>query len=1034
LEWTYEVPHSRDSTFSSADTSDTIHDFMTRPVLVKSINWIPGVTLSVQFNPWELYFEDPRVLARIANFRNLRCDMQIKILINGNPFYYGRAIASYVPIPDNDERSVVVSPDTPYFIQKSQRPHIYINPTDSTGGDLLLPYFYPKDALSVVGKEWRRMGILSVEDMVVLRHANEGTDGIAISIFAMPCNLQLSTPTSRIPFTNESDEYLKPSAVAHSIANASAQLANVPTIGPYMRATSMIATRVGDIASLFGYSRPREIRESQNFRNRPVSNLSSTNVPDNVGCLSLDSKKEITIDPRVVGLPGNDEMALLPIAMRESYLCQVVWSETMSTGTHLRSIKVTPVQGDIVNASTYVLSPSAYTTLPFKYWKGTMTLRMTVVASAYHRGRLKVVWDPEYNSASDAGIYNTNYTQIIDISQNKEVVMDIGWGQTTTYLESGGLSFPSFSSTPYTSRDPFANGVVSVYVLNDLTTPAPTAASAPVTVLFHTSFCEDYDVACPDSSIFEAGITITKTVPTSIPLPVPPVSPTTPSFPPSPSAPAVVPLNGIALGTYTPGFVAWIPAFPTNTTSGLTQSTGAVASLDFALSSNPSGTTASINSQVQFLSGSHVLKIEAVNISTGQVISSLTRTLAAGLQDLNFSLNVQTANGMNRIRFTNMTNSDVFTLVKFGVQNVKYTTMLPSAYTLVPSGGGATASLSGDVWSMSIPSSSQYVRVVLPTQTTGNVMVHYNCRNASGETITCGMEYNDGTVVVLSSQAFAMNGTIPNQLSYANGTYFPAVSGKVGVALRFSSINASPATPKISTIIYSAAAIQNQSEDTGDAPVAEDSSIVVAPPTYGSLANHVYFGEQVTSWRQLLKRYVECAYFSGSSITQVLTEVTGDTGISAGPLVLNRLHPMDYARSAYVGYRGSWRLRLLTNPKTSGGYTGRVLLYRPNFLESQSSIFNIYPKWDGSTYDPINLSGTSDAEIPYYSRFRFLPARLTGSLSSTTPLDTTDLARQRMPVVLSLTSTLDMDVSCLKAIAEDFSLHFFLSTPCLTLA
>jgi hypothetical protein len=54
-------------------------------------------------------------------------------------------------------------------------------------------------------------------------------------------------------------------------------------------------------------------------------NIANSNVHDTAMKLTLDVKQENTVDTRVLGLAGEDEMTISSIAKRQSYLTQFGW-------------------------------------------------------------------------------------------------------------------------------------------------------------------------------------------------------------------------------------------------------------------------------------------------------------------------------------------------------------------------------------------------------------------------------------------------------------------------------------------------------------------------------------------------------------------------------------------------------------------------------------------------------------------------------------------------------------------------------------
>jgi hypothetical protein len=461
--------------------------FFSRPLKIHQQQWAVGGTLGFAINPWSLYFNNPRVINRIANYKLMRADLHIKILLNGNQFHYGRAIVSYNPLVNEDNMTVdrlFIDADV---VAASQRPHIWLNPTWSEGGEMKLPFFYYKNLADIVAGEWSELGELRSHSLQNLKHANGASDQVTVSVFAWAENVKYSIPTQGEPFSispqameiiPQADEYeSKPvSRVAGSVARLMGKLTDVPVIGMYARATEIGATAIGAMATLFGYSSPVNI-EYDVYVPRSKDSLANTNMMSDANKLTLDVKQELSIDPRTVGLGSEDELTISNIASRESYLTSVPWTVGRPTETLLWQAQVDPCLRNTTNGEIH-MPAVCFAATPFKYWRGSLCFRFQIVASSYHKGRLKVVYDP-YGIGTQTAEYNTAYTTIIDISQEKDFCVDVGWGQPTTWRQhlpsqenyggyaNGYIAYSSVSATP-------SNGTISVYVVNELTVPNST--------------------------------------------------------------------------------------------------------------------------------------------------------------------------------------------------------------------------------------------------------------------------------------------------------------------------------------------------------------------------------------------------------------------------------------------------------------------------------------------------------------------------------------------------------------------------------
>jgi len=515
-DWSYTVPSNPDRTFEAAETQDaTLAEFFSRPVRIHTFAWEVGTSVFEYIDPWVLFFHNLRVINRINNYNLLRAKLHVKIVLNGNGFYYGRILASYLPRPNNIFGSPLPRALVPQdLVKMSQLPHVYLDPTTSQGGDLDLPFFTPYNAISIPGDDFAQMGVLVFKDINPLAHANNGTTGVTVSVFCWATDVKLSIPTSTRNASISAqmgDEYATGpvSRPAAAIARAAGALAKIPAIAPYAKATQMAAGAVGGVASIFGYSRPTQVEQSKSVKPEYVGVLANANVPDNATKLTLDCKQEVTVDPRVVGLDSADEMTILSLAKRESYLASFTWSASQAPDTLLYTKYITPMSYAMYPITVYPqeqvehhLTPVAFAALPFSYWRGTLKFRFQVVASAFHKGRFKVVQDPYLLQTASLSEYNVNYSYVADIASDRDFTLEFGWSQRQSWLPIQNLVQADASSpTGYqgilTTPAPWvgANGLFAIVVVNELasTTSVPTDVQINVFV----SASDDFEVCVP---------------------------------------------------------------------------------------------------------------------------------------------------------------------------------------------------------------------------------------------------------------------------------------------------------------------------------------------------------------------------------------------------------------------------------------------------------------------------------------------------------------------------------------------------------
>lgn len=508
-QWETRINTRPDSTFDLAFMEDaTLSDFFKRPILVDTTLWTPAQVspfyLAIQ--PWTLFFNNKRVANRISNYNLLRCNLHIKCMINGNGFYYGKLIANYVPLKDFDTVTPVNGLEPEVRIGASQRMHFYLDPTISQGGEMILPFFWQFNAMNLNTGDFNDMGNFYIHEFNPLQHANGGTSPISVSTYIWAEDVHVSCPTSMniAGLVNQSDEYtIKPvSHTATAIADAADRLMSVPFISPYARATSMAMRLAAGVANSFGLSRPAIIDNVEPIIPQYIGPIANTDRGDNCTKLSVDSKQELTIDPRVMGLESLDEMTLHSIATRETFLTTISWLPSDIPGLFKWNARVRPNYSTTTSGLTYIPA-CTFASLPFKYWRGTMRYRFQVVASNFHRGRIKILYDPGIISSDEA---NVVYTRIVDIGEEKEFVLDVGWANERTFCQTRTVNSadPGFRTIAYTSLSrSLTNGTIALYILNELTTPSAEAGVLGVYINVFVSMGEDCQFAVPISTQIE---------------------------------------------------------------------------------------------------------------------------------------------------------------------------------------------------------------------------------------------------------------------------------------------------------------------------------------------------------------------------------------------------------------------------------------------------------------------------------------------------------------------------------------------------
>lgn len=459
-------------------------DFLSRPVPIANFDWAESDSVGTlrAYDPWYLFFNDARIKRKLDNFAFIQCDLKVKVMINASPFYYGAMLMNYIPLPSLTPSTIKLGVANEHLIPHSQRPHLWIYPQNNEAGEMVLPYFNYRNWLTInTSSDFTGMGQLQFRNYTLLRSANAALGaGVSVTVYAWAENIKLSGPTVSLALQSK-DEYGEGviSKPASAVAYVASKLTDLPIIGPFARATTIGASAISSIASIFGFTNVPVIADTMPYRSTPFPQFSSPDISYPVEKLTLDPKNELSIDPRVAGLPGEDELVIANLVKKESYLTSFAWSTTDTTSTILFTSVVTPNAFDTTGGTNpkLYLTPMAWVGAMFQAWRGDIIFKFTFVASQYHKGRVRISYDPVGNIIADPDSTSVVFTEVVDLSKDTEVEIRVPYQQAIAWLLYGDVSF--FNTPPYSlSASPghlynpsYHNGTIMVRVLNKLSAP-----------------------------------------------------------------------------------------------------------------------------------------------------------------------------------------------------------------------------------------------------------------------------------------------------------------------------------------------------------------------------------------------------------------------------------------------------------------------------------------------------------------------------------------------------------------------------------
>lgn len=501
---------------ASVDNTDdlTLGNFLSRPTLIDTSTWTTSDATGTGFNykPWARFLENPAIKRKIDNFAYLRGRLHIKVVLNGTPFQFGAMRVAYSPLLGAVADKVRLPPVDirPILIPYSQQPGFFIQPQANAGGYMTLPFFYHENWLDITNfADVANFGTLTYIIYAPLRLAVAGgSTSVTIQTFAWMTDVELMGSTNRLAL--QADEYIEGpiSGPATSLASYASMLTHIPYIAPFARATTIGATAVAAIARLFGYTNTPVIADVHAFMPMNAPMLASGHIGTAVQKLTLDPKQELSIDPSPHGLEPRDELCMTYLKTKESYIGEADWQVTDIYDSLLFCMRVNPNQatwvdvpnllGTTVGKRVYH-TPVSYIGGIFKQWRGGLVLRIKIVATKFHKGRLKIQYDPRSDIGTLPADENVVYTTILDIGEQDDIEIEIPYHQPRAWLEndqSFGIT-PNNDTFPLAPRAGIDNGLLTIRVLTALTAPS----NAVVSMMMFVKGADDFEYANPAEKI-----------------------------------------------------------------------------------------------------------------------------------------------------------------------------------------------------------------------------------------------------------------------------------------------------------------------------------------------------------------------------------------------------------------------------------------------------------------------------------------------------------------------------------------------------
>jgi hypothetical protein len=450
-----------------------IAEFLARPQLMGRFTINNSTTFITQFSLSD-FLSIGAIASKVAGLHYITCDFHVKLVVNANRFSFGRVIAAHVPFNTLKTPALQVKPFESFLM--TSFPYVECDIGSGEASTIDIPYNGATPWYLTTGEHAYSNVLVQMLSPFV---GSTGAETCTLTVFAWVDALQLSIPVPHgglaLPHGElEEKSKSKVSDTLFSVSDFAGRLVNLPLVGPIAEGVHWAAALSGNLANLFGYSKPVNVEPNKSISNVPSKGFTTGEGSSEAAMLAFSDKNGLSTNS-CIDLCGEDPMSFPYFFSRFQAFETLEWFTGQPSGTVLFSQDVCQILDD--NNSYW----TAVATLFFME-RGGMIFRLSAVKNAFYSGRLVIEYIPDVNAS--AVDYNPNTPNVVwDVSENREIYVRLPYVSPVRYSRRNASGF---------------RGRLIIRVLNELR--AENTMPQQIPLLLYGAPAPDYSLAVPANS------------------------------------------------------------------------------------------------------------------------------------------------------------------------------------------------------------------------------------------------------------------------------------------------------------------------------------------------------------------------------------------------------------------------------------------------------------------------------------------------------------------------------------------------------
>lgn len=428
-----------------------IKDFLEREFQIDSFNWALSDAVDTILKTYrfpDVLLNIPAISAKLRGFYGFRAGVELRVLVNKQPFQAGNLLISY--LPGAKYNAFKVEQHKASACTRSGAPRTNLDLMTATQAVLQVPYASPFVYFNLLTQE----GTIGDFNISVYSALSDiaANGSVSITVFARFIDVDPQFPTGAPPtFSGRFSKLYNMFINAlnkldmESITNIRKEFVNVE---------KRLRAQAGDEVSII------------NIKQRALPNMTNTNQDNNAHVMSLQT--DYVIPPANMGQTSNADMNFGNMLSIPCLHDRFSWTKTDAAQANLWSKSVAPQVAYKTNADTSIEADYIYFLSELaNLWHGSIIYSFRVVKTMFHSGRLRFTFSPG-NASLTTLDRNSCYTTVVDFKVNNEFEFVVPYPQVWPLTDVKG------------SRSSI--GTIIVDVVNPLVAPETVASSIEIIV------------------------------------------------------------------------------------------------------------------------------------------------------------------------------------------------------------------------------------------------------------------------------------------------------------------------------------------------------------------------------------------------------------------------------------------------------------------------------------------------------------------------------------------------------------------------